>query len=92
MTYKSGSTSQHCIHDFFSEINYNQMKLRHVCHKTSESKGRAQSNPRTRPGWTYSRGAAMSSHSSMYKCISKVMMFVTHWKKRYLRYRCQLHD
>ncbi len=28
---------------------------------------RAQSNPRTRPGWTYCRGAARDSRSSMYK-------------------------
>ncbi len=28
---------------------------------------RAQSNLRKRPGWTYSRGAARDSHSSMYK-------------------------
>jgi hypothetical protein len=28
---------------------------------------RAQSNPRMRPGWTYSQGAARDSHSSMYK-------------------------
>jgi hypothetical protein len=28
---------------------------------------RAQSNPRTRPGWTYLRGAARDSGSSMYK-------------------------
>ncbi len=27
----------------------------------------AQSNPRTRPRWTYSRGASRSSHSSMYE-------------------------
>ncbi len=40
-----------------------------VGHKISVSKERAQSNSRTRPGWTYLRGAARNSRSSMYKCI-----------------------
>jgi hypothetical protein len=40
-----------------------------VGHKISVSKERAQSNSRTRPGWTYSRGAARDSCSSRYKCI-----------------------
>jgi hypothetical protein len=38
-------------------------------HKIGASKERAQSNLRTRPGWTYSRGAAGDSRSSLYKCI-----------------------
>ncbi len=37
-------------------------------HKISMSKRRAQSDPRTRPGWTHSRGAARNSRWSMYKC------------------------
>jgi hypothetical protein len=32
-----------------------------------ESWQEAQSDPRTRPGWTYLRGASRNSHSSMYK-------------------------
>jgi hypothetical protein len=38
-------------------------------HKIGASKERAQSNLRMKPGWTYSRGAARDSRSSMYKCI-----------------------
>jgi hypothetical protein len=38
-------------------------------YKISVSKGRAQSNPRTRPGWTHSRGSAGDNRSIMYKCI-----------------------
>jgi hypothetical protein len=40
-----------------------------VGHKISVRKERAQSNSRTRPGWTYSRGAAGNSRPSMNKCI-----------------------
>jgi hypothetical protein len=36
-------------------------------HNIEESGQRAQSNPRARPEWTYSRGAAKSSRSSMNK-------------------------
>jgi hypothetical protein len=36
-------------------------------HKIGVSWQRARSNPRTRPGWTYSQGAARDSRSSMYK-------------------------
>jgi hypothetical protein len=38
----------------------------------------AQSNPRTRPGWIYSRGASKDSCSSMYK----VYINVTHMKRK----------
>jgi hypothetical protein len=38
-------------------------------YKISMSKGRAQSNSRRKRGWTYLRGAARNSSSSMYKCI-----------------------
>ncbi len=38
-------------------------------YKITGSKGRAQSNLRTRPGWTYSQGAARNSLSNMYECI-----------------------
>jgi hypothetical protein len=37
--------------------------------RISVSKGGAQSNPRTRTGWTHSRGAARNSRSKMYKYI-----------------------
>jgi hypothetical protein len=38
---------------------------------------RAQSNPRTRPGWTYSQGATRDSRSSMYQMyIEFVMCFI----------------
>ncbi len=37
--------------------------------KTSVSKGGAQYDPRTRPGWMHSQGAARISRSSTYKCI-----------------------
>ncbi len=38
----------------------------------------AQSNPRTRPGWTYLRGASRDSRSSMYK----VYIDVIHMKRK----------
>jgi hypothetical protein len=38
-------------------------------HKIGASKERVQYNPRMRPGWMYSQGAARDSRSSMYKCI-----------------------
>ncbi len=44
--------------------------------KISVSNGRAQSDLRTRPRWTYSRGAARSSPSSIYKCINEIIMLV----------------
>jgi hypothetical protein len=34
----------------------------------------AQSNPRTRPEWTYLRGASRDSHPSMYKVNRGIMM------------------
>ncbi len=40
-----------------------------VGEKISVSKEKAQSNSRTRLGWTYSQGSARSSRSSMSKCI-----------------------
>ncbi len=43
-----------------------------------ESWQEAHSNPRTRPGWTYSRGASRDSHSSMYK----VSINVIHMKRK----------
>ncbi len=36
-----------------------------------ESWKEAQSNPRTRPGWMYSRGTSINSCSSMYKVYNK---------------------
>jgi hypothetical protein len=43
-------------------------------HKIGVSWERAQSNLRTRPGWTDSRGAAGDRHSSMYKMYIEIMM------------------
>ncbi len=46
-----------------------------------ESWRRAQSNPRMRPGWTYLRGPARNSRSSMYKMyIGVTLQFIE--KKR----------
>ncbi len=41
-----------------------------------------QSNPRTRPGWTYSRGAARDSRSSMYKMYIEIMMLWFAWNEK----------
>ncbi len=41
-----------------------------IGHKISESNRRAQSNPRTRPGWTCSWGAAKNSRIAAQVCIN----------------------
>ncbi len=43
-------------------------------YEIGESWERAQSKLRTRPGWTYSRGAARDSRSIMYKMYIEIMM------------------
>ncbi len=50
--------------------------------RTGMSWERAQSNPRTRPGWTYSRGAATNSRSSMHKMYEEIMMLRLVEKKK----------
>ncbi len=55
-------------------------------HKIGACKERAQSNPRTRPGWTYSRGAARDSGASMYNEYRKLwcLWLVKRKRKRFL--------
>ncbi len=43
-------------------------------YNTEGSWQEAQSDPRTRPGWTYSRGASRDRRSSMYKVYIGIMM------------------
>jgi hypothetical protein len=43
-------------------------------HKIGVSWKRDQSNLRTSPGWTYSRGASRDSLSNMYKVYIEIMM------------------
>jgi hypothetical protein len=50
-------------------------------HKIGASWWRAQSNPRTRPGWIYSQGSARDSHSSMYKIYIEIVVAWFVWKK-----------
>ncbi len=51
-------------------------------YKIGASWERAQSNPRTRPGWTYSRGAARNSHSSMYTNVYRDYVVLIRLKRR----------
>jgi hypothetical protein len=53
-----------------------------------ESWKRAQSNSRTKPGWTYSRGAARDSRSSMYKMFIEydVVIYIFGKKRKRSRY------
>jgi hypothetical protein len=46
-----------------------------------ESRQRAQSNPRMRLGWMYSRGSSRDSRSSMYKMNMNIMLQLI-WNKR----------
>ncbi len=48
-------------------------------HNIEESWQEAQSNPRTRPAWTWSRGSSRNSRSSVYKVYSTIN--VIHMKR-----------
>jgi hypothetical protein len=43
-------------------------------YKIGVSRERAQFNSRTRPGWTYSQGAARDKRLSVYKLYIEIMM------------------
>ncbi len=50
-------------------------------HNIEESWKRSQFNPRSRPEWMYSRGAAKDSRSSMYKMYIGIMLHFI-WKEK----------